>query len=63
MFGLNDLKQTRFYQDVAEEGKLEGKLEVIPRLAAMGLSVEQISEALGLEVEQVRQAIEPRKPN
>jgi predicted transposase YdaD len=27
MFGLEDFKQTRFYQDAKAEGKLEGKLE------------------------------------
>jgi predicted transposase/invertase (TIGR01784 family) len=27
MFGLEDLKQTRFYQQAKEEGKLEGKEE------------------------------------
>ncbi len=52
MFGLSDLKQTRVYQ----EGKLEGKLESVPRLLALGLSVEQIATALGLDVALVRQA-------
>jgi predicted transposase YdaD len=40
MFELNDLRQTRFFQDVFEEGKKKGKqeaqqevkLEVIPHL-------------------------------
>lgn len=57
MFGLNDLKQTKFYQDVFTEGKvegkvegkIEGKLESVPRLVALGLSIEQIAQALGLE--------------
>ena len=39
-----------------ERGKLEGKLESIPRLLALGLSVEQIAQALDLDLEQVRQA-------
>ena len=30
MLGLDDLKQTRFYQEAHEEGKLETKLELIP---------------------------------
>ncbi|MFM7475783.1 MAG: flagellar assembly protein H, partial [Microcystis aeruginosa] len=38
------------------EGKLEAKLESIPRLLALGLSVEQIAQALDLDLEQVRQA-------
>jgi predicted transposase/invertase (TIGR01784 family) len=58
MFGLSELKQTRVYQEALAEGKHEGKLESIPQLLALGLSVEQIAQALGLEVEQVRQAQE-----
>ncbi|MEG3438228.1 hypothetical protein V0288_13950 [Pannus brasiliensis CCIBt3594] len=38
-----------------QEGKLEAKLESIPRLLALGLNVEQIAEALALDLEQVRQ--------
>ncbi len=56
MFGLSDLKQTRFYQEAKEDGKVEGKLESIPGFLAIGLSVEQIAKALGLDVEIVRQA-------
>ncbi|MGA9377800.1 MAG: hypothetical protein WBV73_03270, partial [Phormidium sp.] len=52
MFGLSDLKQTRFYQEAKEEGKLES----VPGLLAIGLSVEQIAIALGLDIELVRQA-------
>ncbi len=51
MFGLSDLKQTRVYQ----EGKEEGKIEAVPRLLALGLSVEQIAQALELEITQVQQ--------
>ena len=56
MFGLEDLKKTRYFQEVAEEAKLEGKLESVPGLLAIGLSAEQIAGALGLDVEQVMQA-------
>jgi predicted transposase/invertase (TIGR01784 family) len=59
MFGLSDLKQTRYFQDVREEGKQEGKqeakLETVPRLLQLGLSVEQIATALDLPVEVVQQ--------
>ncbi|REJ40256.1 MAG: hypothetical protein DWQ54_18150 [Microcystis flos-aquae TF09] len=41
-----------------EQGKLEAKLESIPRLLALGLSVEQIAQALDLDLEQVRRAIQ-----
>jgi predicted transposase/invertase (TIGR01784 family) len=68
MFGLDELKQTRYFQEVAAEiaakakvegkleGKVEGKLESVPRLLQLGLSVEQIATALELDVNVVRQA-------
>jgi len=52
MFGLSDLKKTRVYQEAQEEVKLE----TVPRLLHLGLTVEQIAEALDLDVELVRQA-------
>ena len=44
MFGLSELKQTRFYQEAKEEGKEEGievgkrkaKLDAVPGLIALG---------------------------
>ncbi|MEH2314624.1 MAG: hypothetical protein V7K35_25230 [Nostoc sp.] len=60
MFGSNELKQTRFYQDVFAEGKQEGKLETIPQLLALGLSIEQIAQALGLEEQVVRRSAQPK---
>ncbi|WP_230968204.1 Rpn family recombination-promoting nuclease/putative transposase [Nostoc sp. WHI] len=68
MFGENELRQTRFYQDVFEEGKQEGKqegrqeakLEAIPQLLALGLSIEQIAQALGFDEQVVRQAAQPK---
>lgn len=54
MFGLTDWRQTKFYQEVKEETKLD----TIPRLLKLGLSIEQIAEALELDVKQVQQAIE-----
>ena len=64
MFGLQELKQTRYFQDVAAdyqekgriEGKLEGKLESVPGLLALGLTVEQIAGVFGLDVQIVQQA-------
>ena len=58
MFGLTEWRQTRFYQEVQEEVQEETKLNTIPRLLKMGLSVEQIAEALELKIEVVQQAIE-----
>ena len=62
MFSLDELKQTQYFQDVLEEGRQEGrqegrlenKLETVPRLLALGLTVEQVAEALQLDIEQVR---------
>ena len=55
MFGLSDLKQTRYFQDVREEAKQEARLETVPRLLQLGLSVEQIATALDLQLEVVQQ--------
>ena len=57
MFSLSDLKQTKFYQEAKEEGREEGKqqnkLETIPKLLQLGLSVEIISQTLELPLETV----------
>ncbi len=59
MFGLDELKKTRYFQEVTEEARQEGlkqgKQEAIPNLLKLGLSVEQVAGALNLPVEQVRQ--------
>jgi predicted transposase/invertase (TIGR01784 family) len=62
MFSLteSEFKQSRIYQSIKqegiEEGELRGKIAAVPRLLALGLSVEQIASALDLTVEQVQQA-------
>ncbi|WAL62525.1 hypothetical protein [Thermocoleostomius sinensis] len=58
MLRLDDLKQTRVYQDALEEGRQEGKLEVVPLLLKMGLTVEQIAEQLQLDLAAVQQVAE-----
>jgi predicted transposase/invertase (TIGR01784 family) len=66
MFGLEDLKKTQYFQDVAAEaeeqgelkGKLKGKLESVPGLLKLGLTIEQIAGALELDVELVKSAAE-----
>lgn len=68
MLGIDDeFKKTRMYQSIKQdgleegrqegrqEGKQEAKLEAIPRLLALGLSVEQVAVALDLTVAQVQQ--------
>ena len=63
MFGLDELKQTRYFREVAEEaalkGELEGKLKLVPRLLQLGLTIEQIATALELDVEVVTAAAQP----
>ncbi len=65
MLGIDDeFKKNRMYQSIKEdgleegrqEGRQEAKLEAIPRLLALGLSVEQVAVALDLTVAQVQQA-------
>lgn len=67
MFGLSELKQTRYFQEVKEEGKQEGKqeakLETVPRLLQLGLSVEQIATALDLPIEIVQQVAQEQSEN
>jgi DNA-binding transcriptional MerR regulator len=69
MLNLSELKQTRFYQEVKQEGIEEGleqgreqgreqaKLEAIPRLLEFGLSLEQIAQCLDVSLEFVQQTI------
>jgi predicted transposase/invertase (TIGR01784 family) len=62
MLGLNELKQSRVYQEALEEGKEEGKqeakLEAIPRMVQFGLSVEAIAQLLDLPLDIVQQAVQ-----
>lgn len=62
MFGLSELKQTRFYQEAFTEGREQGarleKLKTVPLLLRLGLTVEQVAQELGLSVEEVRQAVQ-----
>ena len=65
MFGIDDLKKTRFAQELLEEGEergiamgeIQGKLKVIPELLKEGFSVEKIASILHIDVEQVQQFI------
>ncbi|MFB2933683.1 Rpn family recombination-promoting nuclease/putative transposase [Aerosakkonemataceae cyanobacterium BLCC-F154] len=63
MFGLSELKQTRVYQDAFREGEIATKIATVPRLLAVGLTVEQIAQALELDVEQVKKAGEQQSAN
>lgn len=52
MLGLGALKETKFYQEAA----YETKIEAVPRLLKLGLSIEQVAEALELSLEDVQRA-------
>jgi predicted transposase/invertase (TIGR01784 family) len=54
MLNLGSLRSSKFYQEGVEEGVLKTKLETIPRLIKLGLTIEQIAESLELDVETVR---------
>ena len=71
MLGLDELKQTRFYQEIAEEERAEGREEerermlslAVPNFLRLGLSVEQISQALDVKVETVERIIRQQQQN
>ena len=63
MFSLSDLKETRVYQQAKLEGKEEGKLESVPSLLAVGLTVEQVAQALKLDVTLVQQVADKSASN
>jgi predicted transposase/invertase (TIGR01784 family) len=57
MLQIQDIRESRFYQEVLKEGKEEGIAFAIERMAANKMSAEQIATILKLDIEQVRQAI------
>ena len=65
MLNLSELRNTRFYQEVKQEGLEEGleqgerqaKLEAIRRTIGLGINLESIAQLLDLSLEFVRQTI------
>jgi predicted transposase YdaD len=56
MVGITkELRESRFYQDVKEEGKQEAFMQTIPMLLQAGLSIEDIVDRLKISITQVRQ--------
>jgi predicted transposase/invertase (TIGR01784 family) len=53
MFSLSELRNTRYFQDVFQEGERSGKLKAVPAMLAAGLTVEQVAQALDLTIEDV----------
>ncbi|MBD2502978.1 Rpn family recombination-promoting nuclease/putative transposase [Anabaena azotica] len=71
MFTLSELRNTRYFQDVFQEGVEQGiqqgerigKLKAVPAMLSTGLTIEQVAQALDLTVEDVQQAAQPQSPN
>jgi predicted transposase YdaD len=57
MLGIT-LEETRFYQDVKEEGRVEMLARSVPMLLKAGLTIEEIAEGLGADVDAVRRVAE-----
>ena len=57
MFGVEDLRNTRFAQELIAETEEKANLKIIPRLLSKGFSVEEIAEIIDLNVEKVREYI------
>ena len=58
MLGLDELKQTRFYQEVKQEGREETLTQLVPMLLNLGATVEQIAAQLQVDVETVQRFIQ-----
>lgn len=56
MLGITrEVRESRFYRDVKEEGKEEAFMTTVPMLIQGGFSTEEIADRLKLTIEQVRQ--------
>ncbi len=56
MVGITkELRESRFYQDIKQEGKDEVLAEAVPMLLQCGFSIEDIADRLKITIEQVRQ--------
>ncbi|MFM2312158.1 MAG: hypothetical protein RLZZ04_1434 [Cyanobacteriota bacterium] len=55
MLNLEEIRQTRVYQDAKSEGKLEQKIAMIPVLQELGLNIEQIAQRLEISENLVRE--------
>ena len=55
---LDLIRHTKVYQEAYEEGKLQSKLEMVPLLLKLGLSVQEVAVRLQLDAETVREVAE-----
>ncbi len=57
MLQTHDIRETRVYQDALKEGREEGAASIIVKMAAKGMSANDIAALLDLDVERVLQII------
>jgi predicted transposase/invertase (TIGR01784 family) len=60
MLQVKDIRETRFYREVFEEGKQETTARHIVNLAARQMPVEEIAAALEVDIELVREVLRGR---
>jgi predicted transposase YdaD len=61
MVGITkELRESRFYRDIKEEGKNELLAEAIPMLLEAGWAIEEIADRLKTSIAQVRQLSQPQ---
>ena len=62
MFTYDQLKDTRYFQDVKlegiKEGEIKGKLKTVPLLIQFGMTVEEIATRLDLPLQEVKKVAE-----
>ncbi len=49
----SEFEQSRLYKSIESKGSVKGKLETVPELLKLGLSLEQIAQALHLPLEEI----------
>lgn len=60
MLGIS-LEETRVGQEMKAEGRLEVKLEMIPKLVSKGISLKEVADFLGLPVKDVQKVLQDQK--
>jgi predicted transposase YdaD len=54
MFQLEDLRKTRVWQEARDEGRKEGREELVHKWLAKGKPIKEIAELLDTSVHEVR---------
>ncbi|RCJ34344.1 hypothetical protein A6769_22630 [Nostoc punctiforme NIES-2108] len=52
---INQVQNAKLYHDGIQTGERRAKLQLIPTLLKLGVTVEQVAEAFSFSVEEVRQ--------